>query len=73
MKLPTISAAITVLITLAYAQQLTVENFVLFGAQDSTGAYPNYTQGIVVGSDPIHISKCLFLSFRKPAEFDNSD
>ena len=63
MKLSTFSTAIMVSITLAYAQQLTVETFVLFGAQDSTGAYPNYTQGIVVGSEPITISKCLIFRF----------
>ena len=59
MKLSTISAAITAPITLAYASQYTVENYVLYGAQDSTGAYPNYAQSIIVGSEPIKISKCF--------------
>lgn len=68
MKLSTISTAFTVLITSAYAQELTVEDFTLFGFQDSTGAYPNYTQGIVVGSVPIHISECFFFLYflKKP-------
>ena len=66
MKLSTISAAITAPITLAYASQYTVENYVLYGAQDSTGAYPNYAQSIIVGSDPIRISKYFsFFLFRK--------
>ena len=62
MKFSTISTAIMAPITFAYAQHLTVENFVLYGAPDSTGATPNYTAGIVVGSFPVAISKC-FSSF----------
>ena len=56
MKLSTIAAA-TASITLAYASRLQTEDFVLFGAQDSTGNYPNYTQGLVVGAFPYTISK----------------
>ena len=60
MKLSTIAAALTVLITSAYAAEEIIETFVLFGAQDATGKTPNYTQSIVVGSVPVHISKSLF-------------
>ena len=61
MKLSTISAALSIPITYACAQHLTDYTFVLFGAQDSTGATPNYTAGIVVGSFPVPISKCPLL------------
>lgn len=61
MKFSTISAALSVPITFAYAQHLTNYEFVLFGAQDSTGATPNYTQGFTVGSVPVKISMCLIL------------
>lgn len=78
MKLSTISTALTLLITSAYAAEEILETFVLLGAQDSTGATPNYTQSIVVGSDPVHISKFFFLPplffpSRQPHKFDNSD
>ena len=63
MKLSTISTALTVLITSAYAAEEIIETFTLFGAQDATGATPNYTQSIVVGSDPIHISRSSFSPF----------
>ena len=57
MKLSTIAAALSVSISYASAQQLTNYEFVLFGAQDSTGATPNYTAAITVGSVPVKISK----------------
>ena len=58
MKLSTIAAAITAPITLAYASRYQTEAFVLFGAQDSTGNYPNYTLGpLVVDADPLTLSK----------------
>ena len=47
-------------IPFAYAQHLTVENFVLYGVQESNGITPNYARGIVVGSVVIHISKFVF-------------
>ncbi|KAM0805742.1 hypothetical protein BDR22DRAFT_884707 [Usnea florida] len=59
MKLSTIAAAFTVLITSSYAAEEIIESFVLFGTQDSTGTTPNYTQSIVVGSVPIHITNPL--------------
>ena len=74
MKLSTISTALTVLVTSAYAAEEIIETFVLFGAQDATGASPNYTQGIVVGSDSIHISQYfqhildIIFSFSKPPQ-----
>lgn len=58
MKLSTISAAVTVPITLAYAEVI-LQYYVLLGAQDSNGTYPNYTQAVVVGSDPLHITNPL--------------
>ena len=61
MKLSIISTASTLLSTIVYAAEETLDTFTLFGAQGSTGATPNYTQSIVVGSDPVHISK--FFSF----------
>ena len=64
MKLSTIAAAITAPITLAYAQQYQTEAFVLFGPQDSTGNYPNYTLGpLVVDAFPLTLSKFFILFF----------
>ena len=64
MKLSTIAAAITAPITLAYASQYQLETFVLFGAQDSTGNYPNYTLGLlVVDALPLTLSNFSFFSF----------
>ena len=65
MKLSTIAAA-ALSVSLGYyaanAQQLTNYEFVLFGARDSTtGATPNYTAAITVGSVPVKISKLFFL------------
>ena len=64
MKLSTIAAAITAPITLAYASRYQTEAFVLFGAQDSTGNYPNYTLGpLVVDAFPLTLSKSFILFF----------
>ena len=64
MKLSTIAAAITAPITLAYASRYQTEAFVLFGAQDSTGNYPNYTLGpLVVDAYPLTLSKFFILFF----------
>ena len=63
MKLSTISAASTVLITSAYAQQYSTESFTLSGFQNSTGAYPSYAVEIVVDGGSLPISKCSYFQF----------